>query len=151
MKIETHRLIIVPCTEKMVSTITKDRYDIGPHITYHLEELAKDPSLLGWGPWFVIDKKDNKIIGDIGFKGKPNSDHTVEVGYGIIPSAQGKGFATEAVEALFKWAFSFDQVDKVIAKCHVDNIPSIRVLEKLQMVRQKQEGTMLHWELQSLI
>ena len=63
-----------------------------------LEKLREDSTQLGWGVWLVINKENNTIIGDIGFKGKPNSENTVEVGYGIIPSAQNKGYATEAVK-----------------------------------------------------
>lgn len=95
----------------------------------------------------MIDKEKNTVIGDMGFKGKPNSENTVEIGYGIVPSEQGKGYATEAAMTLIQWAFSFDNVDKVVAECFVDNIPSIRVLEKLQMKRVGLEGNMLKWQL----
>lgn len=122
-------------------------YQLGSHVYRYLEVLEKDPSLLGWGVWFVIDKEKNTVIGDMGFKGKPNSENTVEIGYGIVPSEQGKGYATEAAMTLIQWAFSFDNVDKVVAECLVDNIPSIRVLEKLQMKRVGLEGNMLKWQL----
>lgn len=87
-------------------------------------------------------------MGDIGFKGKPNSENIVEIGYGIVPSAQGKGYATEAVQKLIDWAFSNKSINKIVAECLDENIPSIRVLEKLQMKRMGSENNMLKWQLE---
>lgn len=147
MELQTERLIIVPCTDELVSTISTERYEMGPHIKRYVEKLREDSAQLGWGVWLVITKENNTIIGDIGFKGKPNSENTVEVGYGIIPSAQNKGYATEAVKEIIHWAFTHDQVDKVVAECLHDNIPSIKVLEKLNMNKIGVENEMLKWEL----
>ena len=36
-------------------------YQLGPHVYRYLEVLEKDPSLLGWGVWFVIDKEKNTV------------------------------------------------------------------------------------------
>ena len=121
---------------------------MGPHIEMYLEQLKRDSSVKGWGVWFVIRRENNQVIGDIGFKGKPNDRKTVEIGYGIIPAAQNKGFATEAVQALIDWAFSSGQVEKVIAECLEDNVASIRVLEKVGMKRTSAKDGMLYWELE---
>lgn len=147
MKLQTQRLQIITCTVESLSTFSTDDYEIGPHINMYIKELKKDSTLLGWGVWLVIDKENNKIIGDIGFKGKPNSESTVEVGYGISPLARGKGYATEAVEELIDWAFTFNSVNRVVAECLIDNIPSIRVLEKLNMNKIETKNDMFIWEL----
>ncbi|MCU9595356.1 GNAT family N-acetyltransferase [Caldibacillus thermolactis] len=83
----------------------------------------------------------------MGFKGKPNDVNTVEIGYGITTSEQRKGYATEAVALIIQWVFQFKNVDKIIAKCHVYNIPSIRVLEKLGMKQIGIDNNFLNWEL----
>ena len=147
MELQTERLKIVPCTDELLSTISTEEYEIGPHITMFLEKLREDSTQLGWGVWLVINKENNTIIGDIGFKGKPNSENTVEVGYGIIPSAQNNGYATEAVKEIINWAFTNDDVDKVVAECLHNNIPSIKVLEKLNMNKIGTVNDMLKWEL----
>lgn len=150
MELETERLKIVPCTDELLSTISLENYKIGPHIKMFLEKLKEDSTQFGWGVWLVINKENNTIIGDIGFKGKPNSENTVEVGYGMIPSARNKGYATEAVNEIIKWAFTNDHVDKVVAECLHDNIPSIRVLEKLKMNKIGTVNDMLKWELKKV-
>lgn len=149
MELLTERLKLIPCTKVSISMLsTSKEYEMGQHINMYLGELREDPTLLGWGVWFVIDQENNNIIGDIGFKGKPNSANTVEIGYAIVPSAQGKGYATEAVQKLVEWAFSNKNVTKIVAECLDDNAPSIRVLEKLQMKRIGSENNMLKWQLE---
>ncbi|MGE7690329.1 GNAT family N-acetyltransferase [Lysinibacillus sp. NPDC097214] len=148
MNLQTQRLKIIPCTEQSLSNFPREEYEIGPHIIQYLEELKEDSPLSGWGVRLVINKETNTIIGDIGFKGKPNSENTVEVGYGVIPSAQNKGYATEAVKEIIEWAFSFKNVNKVIAECLVDNFSSTRLLEKLNMNNIGVVDDMLKWQLE---
>ncbi|GAE24961.1 acetyltransferase [Halalkalibacter wakoensis JCM 9140] len=145
MKINTKRLTLIPCTNESLSSI-ESHYPIGPHIESYVNDLEQNESLLGWGVWFVI-AQENVVIGDIGFKGKPDSKKSVEIGYGIIEEAQNKGFATEAVQNLIQWAFAFEEVEIVKAECLEDNIASIKVLEKLGMKKVNQQDNMLEWEL----
>lgn len=72
----------------------------------------------------------------------------VEVGYGIIPEMQNKGLATEAVNAIVNWALSSPSVQKVVAECLEDNIPSIKVLDKIGMQKTNTADGMIYWEKQ---
>lgn len=146
MDIYTERLLIIPCTSENHIAFSES-FKMGPHIEPYLDKLRNDSQMKGWGVWFVIRRDTNRIIGDVGFKGKPNNHNIVEIGYGIIPEAQNKGFGTEAVKGILDWAFSFGQVDKVIAECLVENKASIKVLEKLGMERIDSKDGMLYWEL----
>jgi [ribosomal protein S5]-alanine N-acetyltransferase len=141
MEITTKRLKLIPCKEEL---LTEDM-DVGDHIHYYLHEIEMNPSLIGWGVWLVFRQEDEQFIGDIGFKGNPQ-DGVVEIGYGILKEAQNNGYATEAVEALINWAFSTRMVEKILAECLRDNIPSIRVLEKLSMMKTEEDEQMIYWE-----
>lgn len=145
MKVETERLELIPCTPESYVEYYKE-YDMGPHVHMHLAQLNEDAEMKGWGVWFVIRRSDGKMIGDAGFKGKPGSEKTVEVGYGILPEVQRQGYATEAVEALIGWAISSGQVAAVNAECYADNLASIKVLEKLGMKQVSAEEDILLWE-----
>ncbi|PKR77543.1 GNAT family N-acetyltransferase [Halalkalibacillus sediminis] len=147
MQLQTERLKLTPCSEQSLSTYATDEFEIGPHIEMYLEEVKEDASVIGWGVWLVIDKQNNKIIGDLGFKGKPDAEKSVEVGYGITTSEQNKGYATEALKCVFEWAFNFNSVEKIKAECLRDNTASIRVLEKLNMQKSKTDNDMLYWQL----
>lgn len=147
MELKTERLKIVPCTEDAVPMITNQNYDNGNQIPNHLKELSEDPSMLYWGTWLVLLKSDGTIIGDIGFKGKPDENKAVEIGYGLLEEYWNKGFATEAVGALMQWAWETGKVDKIVADTLRDNEGSMRVLEKLNMKKIKTGETMIDWEI----
>lgn len=147
MIIETDKLQIIPCTKETIQIAINQHYENGPQISNYLEELAKDPSLYYWGCWLVVRKEDDRVIGDIGFKGKPDENQTVEVGYGFLEEFWNQGYATEAVKALIGWAFNNSKVEKIKAETLKDNYGSMRVLEKLGMQRTDETESMVNWEL----
>lgn len=93
----------------------------------------------GFGPYAVVEKHSQELIGycglfyfpDVG--GKPE----VEIGYRLRRSAWGKGFATEAACAVRDFAFNSLGMQRLIALIDPDNIASIRVAEKLGMQYEK--------------
>ena len=86
-------------------------------------------------------------MGDIGFKGRASTAGTVEIGFGIVPSARGRGYATEAGRSLVAWAFEHGEVDAVVAECERDNEASAAVLRKLGMSVTTESGSLLLWQL----
>jgi RimJ/RimL family protein N-acetyltransferase len=79
-----------------------------------------------FGYYRISQLSDGRAIGGIGFKGQP-ADGCVEIGYGLAPSARGKGYAAEALIALLSVAIDHG-VSKVIADTTLDNIASQRTL-----------------------
>ncbi|MGG5252300.1 GNAT family N-acetyltransferase [Neobacillus sp. SM06] len=147
MELESSRLKIIPCTKETVQIAINQNYDNGPEIYNHLKHLMEDPSLFYWGSWIVMRKSDGVIIGDLGFKGKPDVNKTVEIGYGFLEDYWNNGYATEAVGALIQWAFSESKIEKVKAETLKENYGSIRVLEKLHLQKVDETETVFHWEL----
>src|SRR5437868_2380083 len=49
-----------------------------------------------FGVYEIRRREDGLAIGGLGFHGAADESGTVMIGYGLIPSAQGKGYATEA-------------------------------------------------------
>lgn len=79
-----------------------------------------------FGYYQIIRQADGRAIGGIGFRGQPE-DGCVEVGYGLAPSARGRGYAAEALVAVL--ALAADQgVSRVVADTTLDNIASQRTL-----------------------
>jgi RimJ/RimL family protein N-acetyltransferase/uncharacterized damage-inducible protein DinB len=83
-------------------------------------------------PWtlhYVIGP-EGAVAGIGGYKGPPDRDGTVEIGYSILPAFQRRGFATEAARALVETAFRSGAVSRVIAETLPGLVPSIRVMER---------------------
>lgn len=92
-------------------------------------ETAKqsDPWQFGFA---VIHKIDNILIGMGGFPGPPDSEGVAEIAYGIAPSYQGKGYATEVANMLIDFASQEKSVHLLCAHTLAKTNASTRVLEK---------------------
>jgi len=82
-----------------------------------------------FGPYQVVRLNDAKVIGGAGFHGPPN-DGLVEIGYGIVPSARGHGFATAAAREIINIARA-EGAERVIARTEATNPASMKVLSKV--------------------
>jgi len=118
---------------------------------YYLEMFEHDPALEGWGPWYFLLRPDadglSHPIGNGGFKGRPDAQGRVEVGYSVLERHQRRGYAPEAVRALVAWAFDHPEVTWVEAHTLPDLRPSIRVLETcgFELIGEGEEaGTILY-------
>jgi RimJ/RimL family protein N-acetyltransferase len=93
---------------------------------------APDP----WSHGFAVVEREGELaIGTAGFKGPPDADGIVEIAYAIVPSHQGRGYATEAAEGLV--AFAFDDRRVRLVRAHTLPTPnaSTRVLAKCLFTR----------------
>lgn len=90
------------------------------------------PEWEGWLTWYAvrIDNDYPILCGSIGFKGPPDKQGMVEIGYSVLPEFQGQGIATEMVAAIVQWAKQQPQVKRIEAETNTDNEASVRVLEK---------------------
>jgi RimJ/RimL family protein N-acetyltransferase len=57
----------------------------------------------------------------------------VEIGWLLLPSAWGQGYATEAAGALLEEGFRRLELDRIVARYQPANTPSGRIMEKLGM------------------
>lgn len=101
----------------------------------------------GWGDWLML--ADTTRVGDLGFRGPPDEDGTVEIGYRVQDEHRRCGYASEAAGALVRWALSQDGVARVVATCERTNTGSIGVLERIGMRCVLERHGMLRWELAS--
>lgn len=105
---------------------------------FFADVLQKNPESAGWWVWYVVLAKSpgesaDTLIGTVGFKGPPQSDGTVEAGWGILEQFRCHGYATEATLALMAWAFHDPRVTSITAETHPHLKPSIRIMEKCGM------------------
>jgi RimJ/RimL family protein N-acetyltransferase len=94
--------------------------------TSFLRASAEGGEQQPFGYYRITRLGDGRAIGGIGFKCQP-VDGSVEIGYGLAPSARGHGYAGEALVALLAVAAGHG-VTRVIADTALDNIASQRTL-----------------------
>jgi RimJ/RimL family protein N-acetyltransferase len=75
-----------------------------------------------------------EVIGDVSLT--VGEHRQGEIGFILHPDHQGRGYATEAVEALLALAFEHYRLHRVVGRLEARNAASARVLEKLGMRRE---------------
>jgi len=79
-----------------------------------------------FGYYRISRRSDGRAIGGVGFTGPPVGG-TVELGYGLVPSARGQGYAVEAVAGLVTVALDRG-LTTVTAETTLANVASQRTL-----------------------
>jgi ribosomal-protein-alanine N-acetyltransferase len=98
-----------------------------------LQDPANDPQ---WGMYWIVLRQGvtrRVLVGTAGFKGKPSADGTVEVGYGVVPEYQRRGYASESVRGFLEHAFANPRVNRVIAETLPSLDASVAVMTKCGM------------------
>lgn len=111
-------------------------------------------SLLGFGYWVVEDKAGGGFLGEAGFADfkreiQPSIEGMPEIGWALVPSAHGKGLATEAVRGLCTWADQHFGSAPTVCLIDPENIASAWVAKKcgyqeLQRALYKDHPTVLY-------
>lgn len=97
--------------------------------------------------WLVVITSSPFGAGLAGFKGAPDHQGAVELGYGIDPACQGKGYMTEAVHALVDWAFRSPACKFVMAETLQTNQASIRLLQKVGLAPFGSDEHNFYWRI----
>jgi RimJ/RimL family protein N-acetyltransferase len=58
------------------------------------------------GRWAVRARDDGRLVGAVALLPLPPDAEDTEVGYALLPTERGRGYATEATGALVRWAFA---------------------------------------------
>ncbi|MDF0528848.1 GNAT family N-acetyltransferase [Tsukamurella sp. 8F] len=156
MVIETSRLTLESITPELAARIVSRDRRTGDdwHAEYPLlEELSllrtlartHDPDPVF--TLYMIRRRDDHIaIGGIGYFGPPDPDGRVRIGYGVVPAARRRGFATEALRAAI--AFAADRgAATIAADTLAGNSASQKVLIKAGLSEVARSGSVLYFEL----
>ncbi len=96
--------------------------------------------------WLIKVPPEGFGAGMIGFKGCPDQNGEVEIGYGIDPAYRNLGYTTEAVRGMIRWAFGDPRCLRIIAPDTLrSNLASNRVLEKVGMQIYAETPDTLSW------
>jgi RimJ/RimL family protein N-acetyltransferase len=91
--------------------------------------------LVGHGFWAIEEKASGQLVGEVGvmearraitpsFEGEP------EIGWALVPAAQGKGYAAEALQAALGWADRHLKAPMQVCIIDPGNEASIRLARK---------------------
>lgn len=84
----------------------------------------------GFGPYAVVEKESNKMIGPVGLW-YPGEWPEPEIKWSLTRLYWGKGYATEAAKAVKEMAFKFLEKDRLISLILPGNEPSVKVAKRI--------------------
>ena len=137
MIIRTKRLNIYPASNEQMECLIANQTVPELKAAYKemLDGCLSHPNQREWYAVWNIELNDESktVVGNLSFKGL-GADGILEIGYGMNGGYEGKGFMTEAVSAVVKWAVAQKGVKLIEAETAASNTASKRVLTKAGFV-----------------
>jgi len=97
-----------------------------------LSGIAKEINIQGtWFQFVLIEKKNLKVIGDLGVHFWDKQNEQVEIGCTLNKNFYYHGYATEAVRRIINFLFIELKKHRIIASIDPNNISSIRLFERI--------------------
>ncbi|MCR5546972.1 MAG: GNAT family N-acetyltransferase [Lachnospiraceae bacterium] len=117
--------------------------------SYEANYIEKVYGFYDYGMWLVFHKETKELIGRAGVESRGGIEHssrredddyrndpeTVELGYAIKEEYQNKGYATEVCSAIIRYTFDTLGMKRIYAQVDEKNIPSVKLLKKLNFVQ----------------
>lgn len=166
MQLQTLNLLIIPLTQAQLANYSTSDFSLENSLYVNTipriveEKLANviknkilpsvndtSKNYLYYTFWTIISKQENVMVADCCFKGEPNENGEIEIGYGTYPAFEGKGFMTEAVGEMVTWAFTQPNVKAVTAQTNPNNIASQKILQKNNFVQCGQTTENILWRI----
>ena len=165
--IETTRLILIPLSQSQLISLLSQPSQLENEIGIPLcKGIAADPVERAIGMklekmknapdahhiwitfWLLVIKAIPLGAGFLGFKGYPDKNGIVEIGYGIDSAHRSQGCMTEAVTGMINWAFNEPACQAIIAPGTLKTNPaSNAVLKKVGMRIYEETTNAISWKL----
>lgn len=86
--------------------------------------------------WNFVCFADNQLVGMVGLIRPAPAEKSIEIGYWCVRDQQGKGYITEATNAVVRFAFDVLCMKKVMIICDEQNHRSAAVAHRLGFTRE---------------
>lgn len=99
-----------------------------------------------FGNYEIRRREDGRAIGGVGFHGPADANGSVTIGYGLVPSARGRGYASEALRGLLLFARERGAT-RVKGDADHDNVASHHVMTAAGMRPAGQDERVRYFEI----
>ncbi|HSP48382.1 MAG TPA: GNAT family N-acetyltransferase [Clostridiaceae bacterium] len=99
-----------------------------------VDEIQKNQVLM----WSIEMKDTKDYVGGICLWNLSEDKSQAEIGYDLLPEHRGHQYLQEVIDAVTHYAFDVMKLDGIVAEeVRVNNVKSIRVLERFGFIREK--------------
>ena len=83
-----------------------------------------------WIIWAIENDETHQVIGTISIWNFDGEQHKAELGYGLIPAAQGRGLMQEALTCVIDYGFSATGLEALEAYTEENHVKSCQLLKR---------------------
>ncbi len=160
--VQTARLTIIPLSAVQLRLFIEDVGALERELIMHycgeqrdeaflqmvkqqLESVTKDPANWMWHTlWLIVRNEDRLAVGSFDFKGAPDAEGRVEIGYGLAQAFRHYGYMTETVRAMCRWTRLSGKAYEIVAETDCNNAASQKVLFQCGFIEQAR-GERVQW------
>ncbi len=154
--LQTERLLLLPVEAADQAFVYKGMSDKikMPYMGHYYESFEDTATQMKWYadmyesetgiPWKIVEKGSGLPVGIFTVYYYKKEHNKAEAGYWLLPEFWGKGYATEALQAVIHYWFNEKQLHRLEAFVETENPESANVLKKCSFVY---EGTMRDCEI----
>ncbi len=99
----------------------------GP-LKWRVPQVKKDVALNKWFLRWIVLASAKEIIGSISFHGPPNGNGMIEIGLGVQPDFQCRGYAKEALAGMWSWVIEQPDVEVLRYTVSATNLASMKII-----------------------
>jgi RimJ/RimL family protein N-acetyltransferase len=120
-------LLAAGAAEALPPGVPSDPGDVAPWLADGVHRLRRE----GTGVHLMmLDRAADRIVGSIGLFHADWEVRSAEIGYGVRADERGKGYASEALAAVARWALTEGGIQRAWLTANTDNVASLRVAGK---------------------
>jgi ribosomal-protein-alanine N-acetyltransferase len=108
--------------------------EIHQNIAFYTEQQSASPRLSYL--LAITLRPENEFIGWCELDVNSPKHREAEISYTLKRQYWGRGYMTEAVQAILEFGFTTLKLHRIFASCHPDNIGSERVMQKIGMQKE---------------
>lgn len=102
----------------------------GP-LPYRIPRIEADPQAAPYLLRLAVLRDEGIVIGSAGFHDRPDASGMIEIGLGVVPEFQGRGYAQEMLHGMWGWVIDQPGVVTLRYTVSPDNGPSQAIIRKL--------------------
>lgn len=100
-------------------------------LRHRIPRVKVDPTFADIGLILAIEKSKKIIIGSAGFHDQPDENGMIEIGFGILPEFQNRGFGKELLHGMWKMILENPNVKTLRYTVSPENDPSMHIIKNL--------------------
>jgi RimJ/RimL family protein N-acetyltransferase len=100
-------------------------------IRYRINQVRKKPESAKYLLRVGVLRESEEIIGSVGFHNLPDKNGMIEIGFGVDPTFQNKGYGKQLLHGMWGWVVSEPAVKTLRYTVAPENLVSQHIINKL--------------------